>query len=159
MSNAPNFKNHKYQQMKYFKCGKCKAGYKMDDSKFTHSEVVVTCKACGSKNLIRLGPVLVAQSKDKVKQFRLKEGANTVGRASKEGKADIQIEDAYVSRLHATLQIEKREDKIYISIEDAKSTNGTYNKQKTRLKPGLKYPFLVDDYFIIGLTKISFTFN
>jgi hypothetical protein len=69
--------------------------------------------------------------------------------------ASIQVDDEYVSRKHATLHIEERDGKMYFSVEDLKSTNGTFDKNKKKLKPGLKYPFLPDDYFIIGLTKIS----
>jgi len=101
----------------------------------------------------------VAQSKEKVKQFSLKEGVNTLGRNAKNPVADILIDDEFVSRKHAALQIENRDNKIFISIEDSGSLNGTFNKNKVRLKTGLKYPFLPDDYIIIGLTKLTLKIN
>jgi len=145
--------------MKYFKCGKCQTPYKIDESKVTTTQLVVTCTNCSSKNIIRFGPILVAQSKEKVKQFSLKEGVNTLGRNAKNPVADILIDDEFVSRKHAALQIENRDNKIFISIEDSGSLNGTFNKNKVRLKTGLKYPFLPDDYIIIGLTKLTLKIN
>ena len=145
--------------MKYFKCGKCQTPYKIDESKVTTTQLVVTCTNCSSKNIIRFGPILVAQSKEKVKQFSLKEGVNTLGRNAKNPVADILIDDEFVSRRHAALQIENRDNKIFISIEDSGSLNGTFNKNKVRLKTGLKYPFLPDDYIIIGLTKLTLKIN
>jgi hypothetical protein len=44
-------------------------------------------------------------------------------------------------------------------MEDHGSLNGTFNKTKTRIKPNLKYPFTKDDYFVIGLTKLTVNFN
>jgi predicted Zn finger-like uncharacterized protein len=145
--------------MKYFKCGKCQTPYKIDESKVTTTQVVVSCTNCSAKNIIRFGPILVAQSKEKVKQFSLKEGVNTLGRNAKNPVADILIDDEFVSRKHAALQIENRDNKIFISIEDSGSLNGTFNKNKVRLKTGLKYPFLPDDYIIIGLTKLTLKIN
>jgi len=145
--------------MKYFKCGKCQTPYKIDESKVNTTQVVVSCTNCSAKNIIRFGPILVAQSKEKVKQFSLKEGVNTLGRNAKNPVADILIDDEFVSRKHAALQIENRDNKIFISIEDSGSLNGTFNKNKVRLKTGLKYPFLPDDYIIIGLTKLTLKIN
>lgn len=145
--------------MKYFKCGKCQTPYKIDESKVTTNQVVVSCTNCSANNIIRFGPILVAQSKEKVKQFILKEGVNTLGRNAKNPVADILIDDEFVSRKHASLHIENRDNKIFISIEDSGSSNGTFNKNKVRLKTGLKYPFLPDDYIIIGLTKLTLKIN
>jgi hypothetical protein len=145
--------------MKYFKCGKCQVPYKIDETKISSTQVVVLCNSCGSKNSVRFGPILVAQSKEKIKQFSLKIGENTLGRNAKSPTADCLIDDDYVSRKHATLHIENKDNKIFISIEDTGSLNGTFNKNKVRLKAGLKYPFLPDDYIIIGLTKLTLKIN
>ena len=145
--------------MKYFKCGKCQTPYKIDETKITSTQAIVSCISCGSKNVIRFGPTLVAQSKEKVQEFSLKEGVNTMGRKAKTPVADFLIDDEYVSRKHASIHIENRENKLYISIEDIGSLNGTFNKNKIRLKKGLKYPFLPEDYIIIGLTKLTLKIN
>jgi predicted Zn finger-like uncharacterized protein len=145
--------------MKYFKCGQCQTPYKIDETKIATTQVVVTCTKCGAKNVLRFGPVLVAQSKDKVQQFNLKMGTNILGRLSKTPEADLLIDDEYVSRKHAAVNIENRDNKVFISIEDNSSLNGTFNKNKVRLKSGLKYPFLPDDYFIMGLTKLTLKIN
>jgi predicted Zn finger-like uncharacterized protein len=145
--------------MKYFKCGQCQTPYKIDETKILTANVTVTCSKCGAKNVLRFGPVLIAQSKDKVKQFSLKMGTNTLGRLSKTPEVNLLIEDQYVSRKHASVHIENRDNKIFISIEDNGSLNGTFNKNKVRLKPSLKYPFLHDDYYIMGLTKITLKIN
>jgi hypothetical protein len=42
-----------------------------------------------------------------------------------------------------------------MSIEDKGSMNGTFNKNKSKLKAALKYPINNGDYFIVGLTKLS----
>lgn len=145
--------------MKYFKCGQCKAPYKIDETKITSTQAMVSCISCGAKNVIRFGLILVAHSKEKVQQFSLKEGVNTLGRKAKTPVADFLVDDEYVSRTHASIHIENRENKVYVSIEDAGSLNGTFSKNKIRLKKGLKYPFLPEDYFIIGLTKLTLKFN
>lgn len=141
--------------MKYFKCAQCKSVYKIDETKITTTKVMVVCTKCGTKNVLNFGPVLIAQSKDSVSKFNLKEGANLIGRKSKKSEADFLVEDAYVSRKHVVVHIENRDQKIFVGIEDIGSLNGTFSKHKNRLKPKLKYPFLKDDYYIIGLTKLS----
>jgi hypothetical protein len=145
--------------MKYFKCGKCQLPYKIDETKVTKSQVLVTCIECGAKNKINFGTFLVAQSKTKTCEFQLKEGANQIGRKTKDAKIEILIDDEYVSRNHATIHIENKNNKIFIFIEDNNSLNGTFNAKKTKLKSGLKYPLLVDDYVIIGLTKLFLKIN
>jgi DNA-directed RNA polymerase subunit RPC12/RpoP len=59
-------------EMKYFKCGNCQAPYKIDEATITKVQVAINCPKCGVKNIIRLGPFLVVQSKDKIQQFPLK---------------------------------------------------------------------------------------
>ena len=145
--------------MKYFKCGQCQTPYKIDETKISSTQAMITCISCGAKNIIRFGLTLVAQSKEKVEQFSLKEGVNTLGRKAKSPIADFLVDDKYVSRKHATIHIENRDNKVYISIEDTGSLNGTFNKNKIRLKKGLKYPFSPEDYIIIGLTKLTLKIN
>ena len=145
--------------MKFFKCGKCQTPYKIDETKITSTQATITCTQCGAKNVLRFGPILVAQSKDSIQQFTLKLGANTLGRNSKTNESDLLLNDEYISRKHATIFIENSNDKIFISIEDNGSMNGTFSKNKTKLKSGLKYPFLQDEYFIIGLTKLTLKLN
>lgn len=145
--------------MKYFKCGNCQAIYKIDETKVKNTQVIVTCTKCGAKNSVRFGPTLIVQSKDKIEQFSLKEGKTVLGRKSKNSGADFLIEDEFISRNHINIYIEYINNKYFIGIEDNKSLNGTYNKNKVRLKSNIKYPFLVDDYYIIGLTKLSLKFN
>ncbi|HCY43691.1 MAG TPA: hypothetical protein DHV48_20550 [Prolixibacteraceae bacterium] len=145
--------------MKYFKCGQCQTPYKIDETKIKTVQIFVTCANCGAKNVLHQGPILVAQSKDKTQQFSLKPGANSLGRKSKKPEADILIDDEFVSRKHASIWIENRDNKMFVGLEDQSSLNGTYNKNKVKLKPGLKYPFLPGDYFIVGLTKLTLKLN
>lgn len=145
--------------MKYFKCGQCQATYKIDETKVTSTQAVVVCVECNSKNVIRFGPILVCQSKEKIQQFNLKVGQNTIGRKSANPISDFLIEDDFVSRKHAVIHVENHDNKIFISVEDFGSLNGTFNKNKIKFKPGLKYPFLQGDYIIIGLTKLSLKNN
>ena len=145
--------------MKYFKCGQCQTPYKIDETKITSNQAIVVCNQCSAKNVIRFGPILIAQNKDKIQQFNLKVGANSIGRKSKTSESDFLVEDEFVSRKHAVVHIENRDNKIFVSIEDLGSLNGTFNKSKVKLKPGLKYPFSQDDFIIIGLTKLSIKFN
>ena len=145
--------------MKYFKCGQCQATYKIDETKVTSTQAVVVCVECKAKNVIRFGPILVCQNKEKIQQFNLKVGQNSIGRNSVNSATDFTIEDEYVSRKHAVIHVENRDNKIFISVEDSGSLNGTFNKNKVKLKPGLKYPFLQEDYIIIGLTKLSLKIN
>jgi hypothetical protein len=145
--------------MKYFKCGQCQATYKIDETKVTSTQAVVVCTECKAKNVIRFGPILVCQNKEKIQQFNLKVGQNSIGRNSVNSATDFTIEDDYVSRKHAVIHVENRDNKIFISVEDSGSLNGTFNKNKVKFKPGLKYPFLQEDYIIIGLTKLSLKIN
>jgi pSer/pThr/pTyr-binding forkhead associated (FHA) protein len=141
--------------MKFFKCGQCQTPYKIDETKVKTTQCTVVCVKCGSKNILRLGPVLTAHSKQGIKQFSLKEGVNSIGRKSPKTNATIQIEDPYISREHATIHVENKDGKIFMSIEDKGSMNGTFNKNKSKLKAALKYPINNGDYFIVGLTKLS----
>ena len=121
--------------------------------------MIVSCVKCKARNIIRLGPVLIAQTSQRVDQFPLKEGVNKIGRIASTSEADIKIQDKYVSRQQAEIIIEKINNKLFVSIRDNGSLNGTFNRQKQRLQPGVKYPFSQEDYFIIGLTKLMFKFN
>jgi predicted Zn finger-like uncharacterized protein len=145
--------------MKYFKCGNCQAPYKIDEATINKVQVAVNCPKCGVKNIIRLGPFLVVQSKDKIQQFPLKMGKNTLGRKSDSSDSDFQIEDVHVSRSHLEVVLEENQSKIFITLEDKGSLNGTFNKNKLRLKPSQKYPFQKDDFVIVGLSKITLKFN
>lgn len=147
--------------MKYFKCGKCTAPYKIDPSKFRTPKVEVICPKCGTRNVLSLGPVLAIQQEGKFAQVNLKEGVQVIGRKTENPNvnAHILISDEYVSRIHSKVIMELRGDKVYFFIEDLGSSNGTYNKNKQRLKVGLRYPFMPGDYYIVGLTKISIQIN
>lgn len=145
--------------MKYFKCGKCNSMYKIDEQKVTRTQVVVGCTKCGAKNILRFGPTLVVQSKSSIKQLPLKEGVNLIGRSSRSGKTSIHIEDKFISREHAEIKIEKKGDKLLISIMDLGSTNGIYNNKKQKIQPNKRYPFKVNDYYTVGLTKLIFKYN
>jgi len=145
--------------MKYFKCGKCQEPYKVDETKITGLQALITCIKCEAKNVIEMGPILITQSKDANSKFRLKMGPNTIGRKAATKNSEIQLDDEYVSKLHATILLENIDNKLFISIIDNGSTNGTFTKTKVKLKTGLKYRFLQDEYFIIGLTKLILKFN
>lgn len=141
--------------MKYFKCGKCKEPYQFDETKISGTSAKITCTNCGAVNAMNFGPQLIVQSKGSSTQFSLKMGANTLGRNSPNSISDIRINDEYISKNHASIILENLNDKLIISIIDNSSTNGTITKLKLKLKSGLKYPFLEDEYFIIGLTKLT----
>ncbi len=141
--------------MKYFKCGNCQAPYKIDEAIIKKVQVAVNCPKCGVKNIIRFGPFLVVQSKDKIQQFPLKMGKNTLGRKTESSGADFQLEDEHVSRNHLELVLEETDNKLFVTLEDKGSLNGTFNKNKLRLKPSQKYPFKKDDFVIVGLSKIT----
>jgi predicted Zn finger-like uncharacterized protein len=142
--------------MKYFKCGNCQSPYKIDETQIRTTQIQIVCPKCSTKNLLHFGPVLVFQSRDKISKVNLKEGEQIIGRkTSKSNGAHILVEDEFVSREHVCISIQKKEGKIYFYIQDMGSSNGTFNKHKQRLKTGLRYAFLPDDYFVIGLTKIS----
>ena len=145
--------------MKYFKCGKCQKSYKIDESKVTNSKITVKCVDCGAGNVLRFGAILVAQTKSGVKQFELKMGVNSLGRKSDKTDVSIQIEDQFVSRQHAEIILEERDQKLYAFITDKESLNGTFNKMKSKLKTNLKYPITANDYYIVGLTKLSIKYN
>ena len=145
--------------MKYFKCGHCQSPYKIDETKVTSSMIVIKCNQCGTGNIARFGPILVAQTKEQTKQFSLQLGDNIIGRVSDDEQVEISIKDPYVSKNHATIALEEREGKIFFFIRDDKSTNGTFNRNKVKLKSELKYPFTPNDFYIIGLTKLSIKFT
>lgn len=145
--------------MKHFKCGKCAKSYKIDPEKFQSSQFVVTCSSCNTKNVVRLGPVLVAQSKGRIKQYPLSLGDNTIGRKSDSSQSRIQIEDKFVSRNHAKITLEKKDKKLFFFISDLDSKNGTHNKSKVRLKSQIKYPVTLNDFYVVGLTKLSIKYN
>jgi pSer/pThr/pTyr-binding forkhead associated (FHA) protein len=86
-------------------------------------------------------------------------GKNTLGRKSESSEADFQIEDEHVSRTHLEVSLEETENKLFITLEDKSSLNGTFNKNKLRLKPSQKYPFKKDDFVIVGLSKITLKIN
>ena len=145
--------------MKYFKCGKCQTPYKIDETKISTGKVAVTCSKCQARNILRLGPILVVQYPDKILQFNLKEGVNLIGRSTEGSGACIKIKDKYISRKHAEVILEKINDKVFVSIRDTGSMNGTFTKTKQRLKSGVKYPFTPNDYYIVGLAKLMFKKN
>ena len=130
-------------EMKYFKCGNCQAPYKIDEATINKVQVAVNCPKCGVKNIIRLGPFLVVQSKDKIQQFPLTMGKNTLGRKSESSEADFQIDDPHVSRTHLEVSLEENESKLFITLEDKSSLNGTFNKNKLRLKIKLNFQVLI----------------
>lgn len=70
----------------------------------------------------------------------------------KEGKADVVLQDASVSRLHARLTEEK--ERIY--LEDMNATNGTF-KNGVRLRPYERVELLREDEVRIG--NLSFTYR
>lgn len=145
--------------MKIFNCGKCKAPYKLDENQFNGSEIIITCLKCGAKNCIKFGPFLLFSEKDgKQTRYFLKKGENAIGRNSGENDP-LNITDQHVSRKHAIVYAEQLDGKWFFSIEDQKSTNGTYNQQKIRLKPHVKYPFPPDAFYILGLTKVALKIN
>jgi pSer/pThr/pTyr-binding forkhead associated (FHA) protein len=145
--------------MKFFKCGKCQTPYKFDENVINNSTITVKCNKCGANNTIRLGPILIIQTKDSTKRINLTLGENSIGRNAKNKESKILIDDQYVSRKHATIYVELIDQKLFFYMEDHGSLNGTFNKTKTRIKPNLKYPFTKDDYFVIGLTKLTVNFN
>ena len=145
--------------MKHFKCGKCAKRYKVDPSKVQSSRMVIACSSCGAKNAVRFGPVLVAQSKGKVKQFPLNLGDNAIGRKSDSSQSRIQLEDKFVSRTHAKINLEEKDNKLYFFISDLNSKNGTHNKTKVKIKSDIKYPITTNDFYVVGLTKLSIKFN
>jgi hypothetical protein len=145
--------------MKLFKCGKCAKNYKVDTSKIESTKLVITCSDCNSKNIIRLGPILVTQSKEGVKQYSLNLGQNIIGRKTDSSLNKIQIDDQYVSRNHAAIYLEEKENKLFFFISDLESKNGTYNKSKSKIKSQIKYPLTPNDYYIVGLTKVFIKYN
>ena len=116
--------------MKYFKCGNCKTPYKIDETKINNTQINVKCNKCAANNIIRFGPVLIAQKKDWVQQYNLKIGENTIGRKSKTPEASIIINDEYISRKHAVIELENIDNKLFISFKDLSSLNGSFNKTK-----------------------------
>jgi hypothetical protein len=145
--------------MKYFKCGKCQKSYKIDESNVTNSKITVKCVDCGAGNVLRFGAILVAQTKSGVKKFELKMGINPVGRKSDNSDVKIQLEDQFVSRKHAEIHLEERDQKLFAFITDKESLNGTFNKMKSRLKTDIKYPITANDYYIVGLTKLYINYK
>jgi hypothetical protein len=141
--------------MKYFNCGNCKTPHQIDEQMVKKSIAVVTCSDCGAKNTLRFGPILIAQTKNGVKKYSLKPGVNQIGRKTSEGSNAIGLEDGYVSRNHAEIYLENKDNKFYFYIKDLGSKNGTFTKGKNRLKDNLKYAFTKNDYYIVGLTKLS----
>ncbi len=100
-----------------------------------------------------------SHSKNGLKQVALKLGENTIGRKTDSSNLDIEIEDEFISRAHASIFIHEKDNKLYAFICDNNSLNATFNQKKAALKPGLKYPMTSKDYYIIGLTKLSLKFN
>jgi hypothetical protein len=141
--------------MKAFKCGKCNCPHQIDDSLIQKTVVLVSCVECGASNTLRFGPVVIIQSKSGVQKFNLKIGVNKLGRKTNGAKLDLGIEDNYVSRNHAEILLEKKDNKYFIFIKDVGSANGTFSRGKNKLKSNLAYAFTKNDYFIVGLTKVS----
>jgi len=145
--------------MKFFQCGGCKKTYKIDPSKAKTATIFIKCTSCAATNEISLKPVLLVQYKDRAERLPLKFGTITIGRKTDLNSVDVPIDDSYVSRNHAALGIELKEGKLLLSITDNNSTNGTFNHKKEKIVSGKKLIFSIDEYFIVGLTKISFTFT
>lgn len=141
--------------MRYFKCGKCAKNYKISEDSITRSKLLVTCNACGAKNAIEFGPVLVIQNPQYKGTYSLKMGVNKVGRTTDNSVCPIQINDAFISREHLAITLQEQKGKMFIFIEDLGSRNGTFNREKKPIKKNLKYPFTKNDFYIAGLTKLS----
>lgn len=145
--------------MKYFKCGKCEAPYKIDPANVTREAVGMVCKKCGAKNVVRFGPVLLLQNEHESKQFPLKLGRFTVGRSIEGSACDVTINDPYVSRNHLVIELTLIDKKMAVTVQDKGSTNGTFNQHKTKLLANEIYPLSSSDYVIVGLTKLSVRMN
>lgn len=65
------------------------------------------------------GPYLAFESADGMRLFALAEGATTIGRAL---GAQVRVEDAHISRRHATLTYDGRGTQLL----DSRSLNGTW---------------------------------
>jgi hypothetical protein len=108
---------------------------------------------CNAENTVRFSPYLEVASKNGKKiQISLKPGKNMVGRSA--GNLD-DLMDGFVSREHVLVWASLQDGKWFFSIEDCNSSNGTYDMDKNRLQPGLKYPFPPGTSYIIGLTKLT----
>ena len=70
----------------------------------------------------------------------------------KEGKADVVLQDASVSRLHARLTEE--DERVY--LEDMNATNGTF-KNGVRLRPYERVELLREDE--VGIGNLRFTYR
>jgi len=145
--------------MKFFQCGGCKKTYKIDPSKAKTPTILIKCTSCPATNKISLKPVLLVQYKDRAERLPLKSGTITIGRKTDSNSVDVPIDDLYVSRKHAVLDLEEKEGKLLLTITDNNSTNGTFNHKKEKIVSGKKLIFSLDEYYIVGLTKISFTFT
>ena len=144
--------------MRIFKCGKCAKPYKLEDEQIKGSVLTVVCAQCNAKNLLKFGVVLIATTASGSRSFLLKEGDNLIGRDN-EDSISVKLDDKYVSRKHAIVCVEKMSSGFAVFIADCQSSNGTLNNKKLKLKPQLKYQFTENDYFVVGLTKLSIKHN
>lgn len=146
--------------MKYFKCGQCGTPFKIDETTVKASQVACVCTKCNSKNILRFGPHLIVQTKDKpVKQYALTLGTNTFGRKNIDKEKFILVDDKFVSKTHGEILIMEKDGKLFFYIKDAGSLNGIFTKDKTKIPANSLVPFLENDFFIAGLTKLSIKYN
>jgi hypothetical protein len=145
--------------MKVIKCGNCQTAYRLDVSLLKSNNPILTCKKCNAKNSVKLKLVLLVQSKGKKQVFQLLPGKYIIGRNIPQVPGNISIDDVFVSRKHLELNISEKNNQLFITFIDTKSTNGTYDKDKKRFLTEKKYSYLVNNYVIIGLTKLSLVLN
>jgi hypothetical protein len=145
--------------MKFFKCGKCQKPFKIDETKIKSPIVSISCSSCSTKNTLRFGIFLLVQNKEELIEVPLKKGGIILSRSNANKLENyLYINDKFVSRKHAIIEVKEKEGKFSIFVKDLNSTNGTYDKNKNKIHPEEEIPFLKNDYFIIGLTKVSLKF-
>lgn len=142
--------------MKYFKCGKCQTPFKVDETKIKSPIVSIVCASCNTKNTLKFGAFILVQNKEENIEVPIKKGEVILGRKSTNNFENyLYINDKFVSRKHAVIEVKELNGKVSISMKDLESTNGTFDKSKTKLKPGIPVGFSKEDYFIVGLSKVS----
>ena len=145
--------------MKYFKCGKCQTPFKVDETALKSPVVSVICKTCTTKNTLRFGGFLLVQNKTETKQIPLKIGVFLLGRKNINNIENfVYVSDEFVSKNHVLISVVEKNSKVSISLKDINSTNGVYDFNKQKIRSGEIYNLNKDNYFIIGLTKLSLKF-